>query len=290
MGMIVDCSVVRDVPYAKNDLLNKYYADIRNYNILDIEEERKLLVETKSSDISVSSKAREALINSNQRFVVSFAKNFARNDNLLDVIGEANLGLIEAIDNYDINKTVRLITYAAWYMRRYINSYLATNDKLVTPPNAQKLYTYAFNAKNQFINEKHYEPTSEELQEYIQDVYDVRITRPEDLDDIVLGSIDENYDDGESDDTESPYLREFNSMTAHNNVDDTYEKEELSYQVEMFLSILNGREQSIMKMHYGIGQDALTNDDIGKNIGLTGERVRQIIASSEKKIRKSFSY
>lgn len=290
MGMIVDCSIVRDVPHEKSDLVNKYYADIRKYKMLTNEEERKLLVETKSSDARISSKARKKLIESNQRFVVSLAKRFARNDNLLDIISEANLGLMEAIDNYDINEKNRLITYAVWPMRRYVNSYLATSDKLVTPPNAQKLYTYAFKAKNQFISEKHYEPTSEELQEYLQEKYDVRITKPEDLDDIVLGSIDESYDDGESDDSESPCLIEFNSMTAQNNIDDVYEKEELSYQVEKFLSILNGREQSILRMHYGIGQDALTNDDIGKKVGLTGERVRQIIDSSEKKIRKSFSY
>ena len=101
--------------YSGNDTLNKYLSDIGKYKVLTLEEEVELFERICDGD----EQAKARIVESNQRFVYSLAKIYSKNeDEVLDYVNEGNIGLITAIDTFDVTKGMKFITYAVWYIRR----------------------------------------------------------------------------------------------------------------------------------------------------------------------------
>lgn len=285
--MIVNCKNAKTISLSQSATANAYLHDIRKYVVLSPEEQRSLIETVKYGNPMESDRARTKLIESNQRFVISFAKQFATESNVMDLIQEANIGLIEAINNYDLKENANFISYAAHWMRKYINEYLATTDKAVVPANAQKIFVYAKKAKNLFYQENHREPTVDEAQEFLKTKFGVKIAHAEDLADYISASIDETMDD--NDDAMTAAAKDFTVRTSNNNINDFIEEEDLAEQIKGYLAILNEKERDMVLMSYGIGYDGpQTNDTIGEKYGLCAERVRQILKKSESKLANKF--
>lgn len=285
--MIVNCKNQRDINLSVSETATSFLNDIRKYEVLSSEEQIELLYKIKNGTYAESEKARAKLIESNQRFVVSFAKKFATNKNVMDLIQEANIGLMTAIEKFDLEMDNNFLTYCAYWMRRKINDYLATTENAVVPANAQKIYIYATKAKNKFYQENHRQPSAIELQEILDSEYDVHIAHAEDLADYVAASIDEPMDDSE--DNISTTAREFEERTSSNNINDLIDNEALAEQIKGYLSILTEKERDMVKMSYGIGYEGpMSNDAIGEKYGLCAERVRQILKKSESKLSRTF--
>lgn len=286
--MIVNCKNQRDINLSSSTTATSFLNDIRKYDVLSAEEQKELLFTIKNGSPIEADRARTKLIETNQRFVVSFAKKFATDKNVMDLIQEANIGLMKAIEEFDLSKNVNFLTYAVEWMRRKINDYLSTTENAVVPANAQKIYVYAKKAKNKFYQENHRQPTAEETQEILENEYGVHIAHAEDLADYISASINDSADDNE--DYVSSTAREFDEKTSSNNINDMIDKEALSEQIRGYLSILTEKERDMVMMSYGIGySEPQSNDTIGDKYGLCAERVRQILKKSESKLSKKFN-
>ena len=102
-------------------ITDRCFKEIRSIPFLEHDEQIALIKKFKETGCLES---RDKLIASNQRFVVSVAKKFANNSNLLDLIDKVNIGLITAIEKYDVNSGFKFITYAVWYIHSEINTFL----------------------------------------------------------------------------------------------------------------------------------------------------------------------
>ena len=270
-------------PLDRTRIISDYINDIRKYPVLSEKEEDELIVRIKNGD----EEAREKLIKYNLKFVLSIAKCYASDDKLSDLISEGNMGLITAIDYYDVNFENRFLSYAVWYIRRSINAYLTNYNFIVKRTNNQKINTKLHNVKNKYYCENGRYPTEGEVLDILEKEYGVKIKCESDLYDVKSESINEIYDDDASNTYE--FSKEYIEKTASEN--DFIKKENLEhnkYLINNFLSIIKERDREVVKRYYGIGYNSnKTFKEIGEEMNLSSERVRQIIENSTKKMRKA---
>ena len=285
MSVIVNCKS-KDFSYVqRNSLTVSYFDDIRSYPVLSSREERKLLERTKSNNPVIATKARQRLIECNQRFVASVAKHWQNGDNLMDLINEGNIGLMHAIDNFDLNKKHRLITYAVWWIRKYINEYVIFKEKAIVPAGALKLYTYVPKVRNNFYAENHRLPTFEETKEILKKKYNVSVPHDEDLEILSYAHIDDVYFEPNENALSNDNVM-FENVTSSNNIEEETDRADLCKSVRNLLQYLTDREKKIIKLFYGIDCHERGLVSISEEMGLSVERIRQIINSSLKKMHK----
>lgn len=281
--------------FERTNTLVDYFNDIRRFDgSIKPEDEAVLFDFCKNGTKEEQAEARKIIIEGNQRFVVSVARAYATNNNLMDLINEGNIGLMEAVDAFDPNvkvngKTVKFITFAVHYIRRAINQFKVNNDAIVKKNNISKTYHVLSQARNKFLQENGRQPTTDELKDLVNKEYDLKIKDSADMLDLRVTYIDESASD-DDDDANLAGLATFNTHSASGN---GYERTESNdYNKAMVTSLLKAltpREQSIIKMAFGIGEyRELTNDEIAERIGLTTERIRQMRTSIMKRLQKEF--
>lgn len=281
--------------YDRTENLTRYYKDIRKYRVLSQEEENELfrIYQDKNSSEEEKKWAKDNIINANLRFALSMAKHYATNDNLADLINEAIIGMIISLEDFKIEKNVKFIHYAVHTMRRQINQYCMNNNSMVKKNNISKTYHVVSKAVNNFYQKEERKPTNEELIEVLEKKYDVVIRDPDDLIDNQYISID--TDDSEDENRNVGEMSLFNSYTSSNNMCERNEEKEHSKMiVQNLLSQMSEREQTILKLSFGIDcEREYENQEIAQKIGLTTERVRQIKADAQKKMlemHKAYKY
>ena len=294
MGVIVNFRNNGKYFERTNTLVN-YFNDIRRFDgRIKPEDEATLFDYCKNGTKEEKAEARKIIIEGNQRFVVSVARAYATNNNLMDLINEGNIGLMEAVDAFDPNvkvngKTVKFITFAVHYIRRAINQFKVNNDAIVKKNNISKTYHVLSRARNKFLQENGRQPTTDELKDLVNKEYDLKINDSADMLDLRVTYIDENVSD-DDDDANLADLATFNSYSASGNGYERTESNDYNKaMVTSLLKVLTPREQSIIKMAFGIGEyRELTNDEIAERIGLTTERIRQMRTSIMKRLREEF--
>lgn len=287
--MIVNLKNTTADYFERTDTLIRYYDDIRRYQLLSLEEEIELFTLLKNGNEDEKKYARSKIIVSNQRFVVAIAKKFGTNDNILDLISEGNIGLMEAIDKFDLTKGVKFSTFAVWYIRRAINMYNINHGALVTKSNISKTYHVISQATNKFIQREYRQPTLDELKEILVNEYKVDIKDVIDVLETRIISIDNEPDDSD-DNTNMEDVVIYRSNSANNNI---YEKNiDNDFNKELITSMLNqlsSREQEIIKLIFGIGYDREYElQEVAEKVGLTTERVRQLKFSIIDKLKKEY--
>lgn len=281
--MIINCKS-QDIPYfERGDMVTMYCNDIRKFPILSISEQRKLLEKTKSENEIIRRQAIEQLVNCNQRFVMSAAKKATNGTDLLDLINEGNIGLMIAIERFDLNKKTGFITYAAFWIQKYINEYLAEYRNMVVPANAQRLRFAVNKAKNEFFKKESRMPTLDELQTVLKEKYDFNVSQLQDLETFQLVSIEESYDDDSDTCTENiSYVK----ATATNNINKEIEVFDYKTMVEKLLNKLSDRDRTIITKAFGIGCIEQSYDSIADDVDLSKERIRQKIAEILDRLKK----
>ena len=285
MSMIFSCKQ-NDCKYIQRSELTKAYIDdIKKFPVLSGNEELKLLKRAKSDNPVIAQAAKNKLVECNQRFVLSIAKRWQRGDNLLDIVNEGNIGLLQAIDHYDIEKKQRFITYAVYWIRKSINDYIILKDKPVVPANAVKIHTYLPKIKNSFFLEHQRYPTFEEIKKLLKEKYNVMVKYSQDLEALSLCYIDDAY--FESRDTSlnsNIYL--YDEITSTNNVKEDTDETDRKKMVEALLSILTPREKEVVCKYYGIGCFEMGLDTLCTDMRMSRERARQILKSAMLKMKK----
>ena len=281
-----DCSSKTSFFVNKDGISDAYFNEVRRIPLLTEKEERELVLQYKNgASEKEREKAKNKLVESNLRFVISIAKKLGTPETFLDLVSEGNIGLIKAVEKFNVDKECHLITYALSWIVAYIKNYQITQLNSVVPPNALKLHNYIKNVTREFYMKNERTPTPHEIADLVRKKFDFRITNLEDVELGKMISIDEKYgviDDDETVEETEMYL----SRTSTNNIQDDIENEYKHHKLNFFLGKLEDRERFIVERHYGIGCEQESFDTIGLQIDLGGERVRQICNAAVKKMKK----
>ena len=223
-------------------------------------------------------KALEKLVRSNLRFVVSVAKQYQNQGlSLPDLINEGNLGLIKAAEKFDETRGFKFISYAVWWIRQSILQALAEQSRIVRLPlNQVGSLNKILKAYQRFEQDHERKPSAEELAEEL----DIPVDKIADT--MRMSgrhvSMDAPFVEGEDN-----CLIDVMENEDSPNADHGLINESLSTEISRALATLTQREEDILRKFFGIGVPEKTLEEIGDELGLTRERVRQI---KEKAVRK----
>lgn len=264
-----------------------YLKDIRKYGTIDDAKTREYLKTYHNGTIKEKNLAKERIVGAHQRFVCSIANKFSQNGNLMDLISEGNIGLMLAIDKYDVNSEVKFTTYATYWIRKTIMGYITVEEPMVTPNNAIKLATYLPKFREEFWFDNQRYPTVEEIQEGLKNKYNLNFTNKEDLISFEAMSIDEKYGKDENG-QEFMESNAYTSKTASCDTDEIVRKEDAKITVRKILSNLSDREAYIIKCIYGIDGASKSMNDVANEVGISYERVRQIAVNGVKRLGSTY--
>jgi len=264
------------------EAIAKYLAEISRFPLLSQDEE-VALAQAVARGGEEGEKAKEKMVNSNLRFVVSVAKQYQHHGvGLTDLINEGNIGLLKAVERYDVTRGFKFISYAVWWIRQSIMQCIGENSRMIRlPQNANGLLSKIYQASAQFEQEHHRRPSVEELSE---------LTKIEEskIQEVLKGDLNSiSIDTPMADDDDSNTLLDVLS-SDDDPTDRGVDKESLTYDLEVVMAkVLNYREMQILKAYYGIDGPAKGLDEIGTEMALTHERVRQIREKGIAKLRDS---
>jgi len=277
-------STIRNQAHTPSATSGRGMYDLTAYDLLSTDEEKKLtriiktyLTTKDSTKYPDYLKAREKLIFSNMRLVISIARKYrTRFLELDDLIQEGVFGLMKAIDKFDVDKGFKLSTYATWWIVQAIARSIAESDRIIRIPS----YIYESISKiNQYKNTY--------LQQHGENPTDLQIAKHTGLKLYLVSSIEDYMVDtlslDHSYESDSSLLDVFpdNRLTP-----DLYAAQlSKNQQIEKQLKTLKHNEQIIIKMRYGFNGKAHTLAAIGKQLKLSRERVRQIELNALKKLK-----
>lgn len=284
-SFIVNCKSETPNFWYRTDGLLYYFDNIKDYPLLSKNEERKLLESVKYGNKDESTKSMHKLVIHNQRFIASIVRRYSDGEDMLDLINEANIGLIEAIEKYDLNKDGRLITYAVHWIRKKINEYRVTKKGSIQKLNGYKISSYITKSKENFFKTNGRYPTDDELVEYVNEKYNANLSYKEDVFDMEIISLNDNSRYGEEDSYEMTDKGEIALCLSNNNTESKIENDYKSSLVEFMLKHLTYRQREIIKCYFGIGQEEMGFEAIAKHFEMSKERVRQIISESIDKLK-----
>ena len=264
--------------FDSNDSIRMYLAAIGAYPLLSTEEEvyySNKYFNEKDED------SKNKLINSNLRLVVSIAKRYIGSGvPLLDLIQEGNIGLMRAIDMFNPNMGYKLSTYATWWVRQGITRYIADTSNTIRLPVhvGEKMLKM-----NRYIKEYQAKtgemPTKEEVMKHCEMselTYDSIVGKK-----YMTTSLDQNIN--EEEDTTLQDMLGDDSVC----VEDEVINREVYAQLDKVLEeVLTKREYQIISKRFGLnGMPVMTLDEVGRELGVTRERVRQIEAKALRRLR-----
>jgi RNA polymerase primary sigma factor len=193
------------------------------------------------------------------------------------------------MDEFNIEKGFKFITFAVWYVRRAINLYCINYGTIVKKNNISKTYHVISQATNKFIQREYRQPTLEELANILRNEYNVDIKDVTDLLDTKIASIDEGFNANE-DNSNIGDITAYNSYSSsYNDYDRISNNDFNNHLVKSMLTKLPEREREIIKLNFGIGYDREYEiQEIAQKLDLTSERVRQIKNDVIKKFSKEY--
>ena len=267
--------IVKQLTNRDAESLDKYFQEISKIGLITADEEVELALKIKAGN----SKALDALVSANLRFVVSVAKQYqGQGLKLSDLINEGNLGLVKAAKRFDETRGFKFISYAVWWIRQAILQALAEQSRIVRLPlnkigsinkikkiyarleqNEQRIPTHKEIAKQLDMTEAEVEQSLKNSGRHV--------------------SMDAPFKEGEDSNL-------YNVLQSGDSPrpDSQLMAQSLKIEIERALGTLTYKEAKVIKMFYGIGNEAMSSlEEIGEKFDLTRERVRQV---KQKAIRR----
>jgi len=261
--------------------LKRYLQEIGQFPLLTPEQEVQLAGKIKKGDGA----ARERMINANLRLVVTIARDYANFGlPLLDLISEGNIGLTKAVERFDPTKGAKLSTYAMWWIKQALKRALANQSKTIRlPVHLVDKVAKVRRVSLQMSDELGREPTDEELGEEIG-IASEKVARLKSVG-IRPASLDAPIAENDS--------TEFSEVIGDDEAQTPFEllrDKNLLGEVEGLLEVLDPREKKIISQRFGLdGGKPKTLEDVGKDFGITRERIRQLQNIALAKLRRALS-
>lgn len=256
-----------------------YLKEIEDFPRLSREEERELLEKAKKGDREATAK----LVYSHLRFVVHTASKYqGYGVPISDLVNEGNLGLLKAIEHFDLSKNVRFLSYAIWWIKQSIFKALDMHSSTVriTPEKRARLKE-VLETEKRLVHETGFPPSIYEVAEEMglspEDIAEARLLARRDV------SLDMPVGKDEKDTTLGDVLEQ----AALPSPAETYEAEEMREILLRLLHRLDKKERNILVNYYGLeGLEPKTLEEIGEMFNISRERVRQIKDRAIEKLRK----
>jgi len=282
--MAISVIKIKKSATARNESLQMFFNDINKYKTLSKVEEIQLFENLKKG----CKKSREKLFNHNVRFVISVAKNYGNQENKLnDLIQEGSIGLLKAIDRFDLTKGFKFISYAVWYIRQSIMEFLHENEPTIRTPSKKLFSCKVERMYNEFVEHFGIEPSLGDYEYFfdlcpreIGDLRNFQLNLGMQSTDAPLSVSDEN-------DTTIGECLVSNALTP----EDILEAKEAVKSLREKMSVLTTRQRTIMEKYHCLFDDwdnMYTLADIGEKLNITRERVRQEASNAKKLLQTTF--
>lgn len=257
--------------------IRNYFKDLKKIESKTWDEQLELIKKAQKGD----GKALEILINSNLRFVVSVAKDYQHYGlPLEDLISEGNIGLMKAVEKFDPSKGYKFISYAVWWVRQSImQSVYENGNSIRIPINKINIINKVTKQIDKLYNELDREPTIEEISKSANlTAEEVGAVLKENF---ISISLDEKiFEDSEQEKSSQVISDSFSEF------EEMLEEKTLKEQIKNVIETLSNKEREVIKMYFGLdGYHEMSLKEIGAELDLTNERVRQIKEFGLKKLR-----
>ena len=264
----------------ESETFKKYQKDLSKLPLLGSDEQLVLVKEAQAGSV----RAAQRLTEGNLRFVVTIAKEYLNSGIPIDdLVNEGNIGLIKSINKFNTNLEYKFISYAVWWIRQgIIQSIYESSEMIRMPINRIGIKNKILKAKEILFNELHRDPTVEELSSFTEIAEkDVKIfLNNSGL--IINLEVKENAEDGET-----VMLTEMIEGDGLEGIEKGINKSDVLTEIDISLNTLNARESEIIRLYYGLNKSGsgINLGEIGMEMNLTNERVRQIKSTALKKLR-----
>ncbi len=260
-----------------NDPVRMYLKEIGQIKLLTTEEELELADRIKADD----PEAKSILAEANLRLVVSIAKRYVGRGMLfLDLIQEGNIGLMKAVEKFDVTKGYKFSTYATWWIRQAITRAIADQARTIrVPVHMVETINKLARAQRQLTLELNREPTEEELAKKMN----ISVDKIRDIYKISQEPVSLETPIGEEDDS---HLGDFIKDERNMSPEEYATNEMLKDEIAEVLLTLTEREEKVIRLRFGLEDGkSRTLEEVGQMFGVTRERIRQIEAKALRKLR-----
>ncbi len=272
-----------DTEIHSTDSMKVYLNEIGSFPLLTAEQEKEVAKKVQEGDAS----AKELLINSNLRLVVSIAKKYAGHGlTFQDLIQEGNIGLMRAVEKFDYTRGFRFSTYATWWIKQAMTRAINNQARDIRiPVHLNEQIVKVNRAERALIQKLNREPTEEEIAKEVGNITAERVREIKSLNMDTI-SLETPVSDDESS-TISDFVQDERTIDPAEYTNNVYLKEE----VNRILQELPERDQMILKMRFGlIDGTPKTLQEVGDVYNVTKERVRQLEANALRKLNRSFAH
>lgn len=271
--------IIKQITNRENSSLEKYFQEIGKVDLITPDMEVELAKRIRNGD----QEAFEKLIKANLRFVISVAKQYQNQGlALADLINEGNLGLMKAAKRFDETRGFKFISYAVWWIRQSILKALAEQSRIIRLPLNKIGIIGKINKMQTFLEQENERPPStEEISEKLN-ITSGEVKKCIDSSEKFL-SLDAPFNENEE-------YNLYDVLNSDNlsNPEKELLHESLKTEIQRCLQTLKPREANIVQSYYGLGEfQAMSLSEIGENLNLTRERVRQIKEKSIRRLKKS---
>ena len=259
-----------------DDPVKIYLREIGRVPLLSSDEEVELAVKISEGDAY----AKQRLTEANLRLVVSIAKKYVgRGMYFLDLIQEGNVGLIKAVDKFDYQKGFKFSTYATWWIRQAITRAIADQARTIRiPVHMVETINRMRQATNQLVYQNGHEPTPEELAKAM----DMSVERVREIQRMAQEPASLESPVGEEEDSSlGDFVADENAEAPGKAAD----RAMVAQQINLALKSLTPREEKVIRLRFGLDDGRpRTLEEVGRDFGVTRERVRQIEAKAIRKL------
>ncbi len=274
--------ITKSITNRSSEALDKYLVEIGRVPMITVDEEIELAQAIRNGG-KEGERAKEKLVKANLRFVVSVAKQYQHQGlGLTDLIDEGNIGLVKAAEKFDETRGFKFISYAVWWIRQSILQAIAEQSRIVRLPLNQVGALSKINSEiSKFEQKNQRRPSVQELS-MLTNIDETKIDQTIKADNHHM-SIDAPFQE-DDDNSMADVLASGEDSRADKQVD----YESMAKELDTVLrNVLKDREITIVRECFGIGCHEKGLEEIGDQLGLTRERVRQIREKSIVKLRES---
>lgn len=262
-------------------------AEIRKYPVFTLEQEVEKFEAFSKAEGSVRDELRREIANANLRFVLSIAKKYSRDGDMVSaLVSVGTFGLYKAIDRFDLSLGYKFISSAIHWIRAEFSEYFRGDANFVRRTNNAKVGSKDAAIRERFLQTEQREPTEQEIIDALEEEYGITISDKYDIVNVRVNSMDAKVSEDDGEATLGEVGEVAMATASRNEFEREIDEEDNRYRVAKLLDGLSVREQEIVCRKFGIGfEREYELDEIADYLDCTHERVRQLLDGALVKLK-----